>query len=191
MPSARATRQTPPGKLRKPRLGLVFDRERLFTELDGCATAPGTWIAGPPGMGKTTLVATYAAARDMLCIWLQLDAGDADPATFVHFLLAAAQQQTMRRPLRLPPPSADDLRDFPATLSRLFRRLVAVLGPAWMLVLDNSQELGSGSVVNAGLAAALKELPDGVRVVFISRVSPPDAYIRAVAGQQLRLIDER
>lgn len=191
MPAARAFHQTPLGKLRRPRLGLAFDRERLFAELDARASAPGTWIAGPPGMGKSTLVATYVAARALPCIWLQLDAGDADPATFVHFLLAAAAQQSPRRPLRQAPPTTDDLRDFPATLRRLFRRLVAVLEPPWTLVLDNAQELGSGSVVHSGLAAALAELPDGARVILISRETPPDAYIRAVAGQQLLLIDER
>lgn len=142
-------------------------------------------------MGKTTLVATYLAARATPNIWLQLDTGDADPATFVHFLLAAAAQHVPRRPLRVAPLSSDDLRDFPATLRRLFRHLVAVLKLPWTLVLDNAQELGSAAIVSTGLAAALAELPDGARVVFISREAPPDAYIRALAGQQLRLIDER
>ena len=34
--------------------------------------------------GKTTLVATYLEARAIPSLWLQLDAGDADPATFAR-----------------------------------------------------------------------------------------------------------
>ena len=34
--------------------------------------------------GKTPLVATYLDARAIPSLWLQLDAGDADPATFAH-----------------------------------------------------------------------------------------------------------
>lgn len=191
MPTARASRQTALGKVRRPRLGRVFERERLFAELDAGAAAPGTWIVGPPGMGKTTLVATYLQARATPCLWLQLDAGDGDPATFVHFLLAAVTFEAPRRPLRMAAPSTDDLRDFPAYIRRMIRRLAAVLDLPWALVLDNAQELGSTSAVHAGMAAALGELPERARVFFISRVPPPDAYARALAGQQLALIDER
>lgn len=191
MPTARATRHAAPGKLRQPRLGRAFERESLFAEVDAGAAAPGTWISGPPGMGKTTLVATYLDARASPCLWLQLDQGDADPATFVHFLLAAAALQAPRCALRLAPPTVDDLRDFPAYLRRVFRRLAAVLDLPWALVLDNAQELGAHSAVHAGLAAVLAELPERARVYFISREPPPEAYARALASQQLALIGER
>ncbi len=190
MPTVRATRQTALGKLRRPRLGRVFERQRLFATLDAGAVAPGVWISGPPGMGKTTLVATYLEARATPCLWLQLDPGDADPATFVHFLLAAAALQAPRRALRLAAPTVDDLRDFPLYLRRIFRRLLVVLDLPWALVLDNVQELGVHTAVHAGLAAVLTDLPERARVVFISREPPPDAYARALAGQQLALIGE-
>jgi DNA-binding SARP family transcriptional activator len=191
MPTVRTSGQTALGKLRRPRLGRAFERERLFAALDAGAVAPATWIAGPPGMGKTTLVATYLEARATPCLWLQLDTGDADPATFVHFVRAAAVLQAPRHPLRLAPPSTDDLRDFAAYCRRLFRRLAAVLDLPWALVLDNVQQLGAASAVHAGMAAALAELPERARIFFISREPPPDAYARALAGQQLAFIDER
>lgn len=191
MPTSRNARAAPLAKLRSPRLGRVFERERLFAELDACAAAPGLWIAGPPGMGKTTLVATYLQARAIPFLWLQLDAGDADPATFAHFLLAAAVAGAPGRKLRMPPPTADDLRDVPAFIRRSFRRLALALDAPWALVLDNVQELGPDSALHAGLSAALAELPERARVIAISREPPPGAYARALAGQQLALVDER
>jgi DNA-binding SARP family transcriptional activator len=190
MPTARVARQTAPGKLRRPRIGRAFERESLFAQLDAAAAAPGMWIAGPPGMGKTTLVASYLEARATPCLWVQLDTGDADPATFVHFVRAATALQAPRRALRLAPPTTDDLRDVPAYLRRMFRRLVAVLDLPWALVLDNVQELGPRSAVHAGMASALAELPERARVFFISREQPPDAYARVLAGRQLALLDE-
>lgn len=191
MPTARAHRQPPLGKLSPPRLGRVFGRERLFARLDATSAAPGLWVAGPPGIGKTTLVATYLDARALPCLWLQLDAGDADPATFVHFLRAAAARAVPRRPLRLPAPGADDLRDVPAFIRRCFRRLAAVLDLPWVLVLDNVQELGQAPALHAGIAAALTELPQRVRVIAISRDPPPPDYARALANQQLAVLDEQ
>ncbi len=179
------------GKFRPPRLGRVFERERLFAELDARSSACGIWIAGPPGIGKTTLAATFLQARATPCLWLQVDAGDADPATFVHSVLAAAALCLPRRAPRLAPPTADDLRDVPAFIRRTFRHLAAILEQPWTLVLDNVQELGSASIVHAGMAAALAELPDRARIVFLSREPPPDAYARVLAGQHLALIDER
>lgn len=190
MPALRPSRQTHLGKLRRPRHGRVFERERLFADLDA-VTAPGIWVAGALGSGKTTLVATYLQAKTAAFMWLQLDAGDADPATFVHFLLAAVAPEPPHQARRVEPPGTDDLRDFPAYLRRLFRRLAADLDVPWALVLDNAQELGDESAVHSGMAAVLAELPERARVFFISREPPPDAYARALAGQHLALVDER
>jgi len=191
MPSARPSRQPTLGKLCPPRLGRVFGRERLFAQFEGQGSAPGVWVAGPPGIGKTTLVATYLEARAIPCIWLQLDAADADPATFVHFLRAAAALLAPRRQLRLPLPTADDLRDVPAFVRRCFRRLSLALDLPWALVLDNVQEIGAAPQLHAGIAAALAELPERARLIAISRDPPPPEYARVLASQGLVVIDEQ
>ncbi len=189
MPPPRARRQTSLGKLSPPRLGRVFDRKRLFDLMDGFATAPGLWIAGPPGMGKTTLVATYLQRNAAPCLWLQLDAGDADAASFAHYLAEAALPLAGRRKIQFASPSADDLRDVPTFIRRCLRQLSLCLNGPWTLVLDNVQEMGSAPLLHQGLAASLAELPAGARVIAISREPPPEAYARALGGQQLALID--
>jgi LuxR family transcriptional regulator, maltose regulon positive regulatory protein len=189
MPAPRARRQTSLGKLSPPRLGRVFDRERLFGLMDAAATAPGLWIAGPPGMGKTTLVATYLQRAASPCLWLQLDAGDADAASFAHYLAQAALPLAGRRKIQFASPSADDLRDVPTFIRRCLRQLSLCLNGPWTLVLDNLQEIGSAPLLHQGLAASLAELPDSARVIVISREPPLEAYARALGGQQLALIE--
>lgn len=182
-------RQTLLGKLSPPRLSRVIGRNRLFCEIEALSTAPGMWIAGPPGIGKTTLVATYLDTYSLPYLWLQLDAGDVDPATFVHFLRLAAKRLAPRRQLRLLLPSADDLRDVSGFIRRCFRRLALTLDRPWVLVLDNVQELGNAPLLHAGIAAALAELPEHARLIAISREPPGAEYARALAGQQLSLIE--
>ena len=176
-------------KASPPRLGRTVGRDRLFDEMDRVARAPGIWIAGPPGIGKTTLVATYLDTRAVPCLWLQLDAADVDPATFIHFLRVAAGRLAPRRNLRLPLPSADDLRDVPGFIRRCFRRLALTLELPRALVLDNTQELGSAPLIHAGIAAALTDLPQDARLIIISREPPAPPYARALANQQLAVIE--
>ena len=179
------------GKLSPPRVGRVFGRERLFAVLDAQRERPGLWVSGPPGAGKTTLIASYLDARGLRPLWLQLDAADADPATFAHFLDAALSATTPRRRAAIGVPAADDLRDIPGWMRRCFRRLARALPSPWVLVLDNMQELGEACPLHAGLAAVLAELPPQAQWIAISRMPPGAAFARALAGQQIAHIDAR
>jgi len=44
------------------------------------------WVTGPPGAGKTPLVAQYIETFAKDSIWYQLDQGDTDVATCFHYL---------------------------------------------------------------------------------------------------------
>ena len=175
-------------KLAPPRLGRVFARERLFAELDDGAEYPALWLGAAPGAGKSTLISSWLQKGPRRAMWLQVDAGDADPATFVQSLdalFARAADTSFEQPAF----RADDLDDLAGWLRRRVRLYLAHLAPPWVLVFDNHQELAADSALHSALAQALPELPSGVHWVFISREAPPAAYARAVAQQQMVLMD--
>src|SRR5512141_1765503 len=92
-PAPRMSKSAPSlAKFSRPRLFAVQKRERLFALLDEARAHPLIWIAGPPGAGKSTLVASYVEARKLPGIWFQADSGDGDPATFFHYLGVAAAE---------------------------------------------------------------------------------------------------
>ena len=176
------------GKLAPPRLGRVFGRERLFALLDGASDLPAQWLGAAPGAGKSTLVATWLDQRTVGTLWLQLDAGDGDPATFVQSL-DALLESVAATALDLPPFSADDEADIVGWLRRRLRLFMRHVKPPWVLVLDNYQELPAHSLLHGALAQGLGELPSGVQWIFISREPPPAAYARALVQQQLAIVD--
>ena len=79
-------RRAPPiAKITHPKTSGLLQRERIFLLLDECGDAPVTWISAPAGSGKTTLVASYLADRNLKSIWYRVDEADSDIAAF--FLL--------------------------------------------------------------------------------------------------------
>lgn len=81
-----AKRKRTLAKLTRPRLYNALQRKRLFRILDSARKAPVTWLAAPPGAGKTTLIASYLEACNVPIFWYQLDASDTDPAAFFSYL---------------------------------------------------------------------------------------------------------
>jgi len=89
---ARATRSvTAFAKTTQPTVGSVIAREALFALLDEPSGRSVVWISAPPGSGKTTLAASYVEARRLSSLWYQVDADDAYPASFFHYLNHAAR----------------------------------------------------------------------------------------------------
>lgn len=173
-------------KISAPKLSRVLPRPRLYRRLDGARRAGLIWIIGPAGAGKTTLVASWLAARRVRHAWLQLDRGDGDVATFFHGLAhaVAAGSRTATLPA-FTPESLAAPADF---ARRFFRGLAAARGRPAAIVLDDWHELPPGSPVHAALRDGLAELPAAVTVVVLSREEPPRALARWRARGRLQLV---
>ena len=193
-PSSPSPRPAAPplAKFSRPRLYHVTRRERLFRALDAARAHPIVWIAGAPGAGKSTLVASYVEARKAPGIWFQADAGDADPGTFFHYLRIAAEDVAGRRAkaaAALPRYGAEYAHDLPAFTRRFLREFFALFPEDSMFVVDNFHEAPGDPAWRVAFAEGLREIPAGDTLVFLSRTPPPPEMARLVADQSIVQID--
>lgn len=173
-------------KLSRPRLSGVHARERLFARLDECRRdAAALWLWGPPGVGKTTLAASWLDARELRALWYQVDAGDADPASFFYHLGLGAQGAGLSKKVHLPLLTPESLPDLGGFTRRWFRALCAGLPQPSVLVFDNVHEAPPGSPLALMLREALGELPAGTHALLVSRDEPPAEHARLRASRTL------
>ncbi|MFZ5841573.1 MAG: BTAD domain-containing putative transcriptional regulator [Pseudomonadota bacterium] len=166
-------------KLTRPKLYKVLPRERLFARLDeGCAQG-AVWVAGPPGAGKTALVASYLGERRVGGVWLHVDSGDNDPASFFYYLaqtvpVSASKAKTAPS---LPVLTPEFARNLDVYARLFFRALYARMKQPAALVLDNYHELAADSPMHGVLTIARQEMPSGISLVVISRQAPPPIWL--------------
>jgi ATP/maltotriose-dependent transcriptional regulator MalT/DNA-binding SARP family transcriptional activator len=175
--------------LTRPKLYEALARPRLFALLDEAATRPIVWLCAAPGAGKTTLVASYLEARHRRHLWYQYDTGDADSATFLHYLRIAAQPLAGKRAASLPRFTSEPQQDLARFVRTFFRDLFSALPLPCAVVFDNFHEADTTTAQRAALAQGLEEVPDGITVVFISRADPPAEFARLVASGRIARID--
>jgi ATP/maltotriose-dependent transcriptional regulator MalT/DNA-binding SARP family transcriptional activator len=156
------------------------------------------WISGPPGAGKTSLAASYVEARQWRALWYQVDADDADVATFFHYLGHAARKLLGESAAELPKFSSQHGAD-PGLFSRkFFRELFARANGPVALVLDSLHAVPADSALHAVLEAAFSQIPKNCCVLVTSRNEPPPGLARlrvtgelaALGGDGLRFEQE-
>jgi DNA-binding SARP family transcriptional activator len=184
---ARAGRVTL-GKTARPSLARILPRERLFTLLDRGREGPAVWVAGPPGCGKTTLVASYLDHAALPSLWYQLDDGDGDVATFFYYLGLAAEEFEDGEAPPLPL-FAPEYQAAPAVFARrFFQSLYARLRPPFAVVFDGYHDVPAASQLHEVLRVALSELPPGGCAIVLSRGDPPPPLARLRANRLLATV---
>ncbi len=180
-------------KITAPQTSGTVVRDRLFSLLDEDTRRPVLWVGAPAGSGKTTLVASYLEGRRVPSLWYQCDEGDADLATFFHYMgLAVGQVAPRDAPLpSLTPEYLAGVSTFTRKFfETVFDRLLTALappeaGPGIFIVLDNYQDVPVSAPFHEMIAIGLDLVPPGVKVVLISRDGPPAALARLQANDKL------
>src|SRR5712671_94156 len=172
-------------KTARPSLTGILLRPRLFRLLDR-GSRPLTWVQGPPGAGKTTLVASYLEARRPRALWYRLHESDADLASFFYFLGQGASGGARRRPLPLLTP--EYLGGISAFSRRYFVELFRRLQPPFVIVLDDYHSIPTHSAVHEIVRELVDQLPPGCRVIVASRTAPPAAFARLLASGAISIV---
>jgi ATP/maltotriose-dependent transcriptional regulator MalT len=176
-------------KLTRPKLHEVIPRDRLFSRLDEYRKRPVVWVVGPPGSGKSALIASYLEAKRLKGIWYQIDAGDHDISTFFSYINLATKTLPLRRSAPLPIRSPEYLSDLPGFTRHYFRNLFERFRTPAVLTLDNYHELPERSEFHEMLAHALLEISDEINVIVISRTDPPAELARLDAEERVARLE--
>jgi DNA-binding SARP family transcriptional activator len=147
------------------------------------------WIGAPAGSGKTTLAASYLAARKIKPLWYQFDTRDTDPAAFFAYLRQAAGRLAPRKRETLPLLTPEYAQGLPVFTLNFFDQLFNRLRAPAVLVFDNFQDLPEASSLHGLIEPLLSALPDNVTLIFLSRTQAPPSFAGVAAAQRLARID--
>ena len=160
-------------KIRAPALPRwAISRPRLTGRIAGGAAGPVTLVTGPPGAGKTTALASWAAgAASGHVAWVTLDDYDNRPGSFWAHVAAALDHAGVA----VPGGAASDLPRLASVLARRPRPVV--------LVLDDLHVITAPGLLEE-LAAMLSHARPGLRLIAAVRKDPllPLRHYRA-AGE--------
>jgi LuxR family maltose regulon positive regulatory protein len=157
-----------------PTPGHLIERDRLFDVLDEGVKGGLVLLSAPAGAGKTVLLSSWIAARELpgqLC-WLALESDDNDSPRLIADLLSALQGSGLIDPggpleeLRAPEGSRTE-----RFLALLVNGLAELRSPV-VLVLDEIHELTSPRAT-ATIDFLVRHAPTQLRIVLAGRTDPP------------------
>ena len=115
-----------------PGPGKTQPRERLFNAMDELCASPILWLGGPPGAGKTALVASYLSARKLDGTWCHLASQTGAGGAVAPIALNGLLRGILERGFLI----IEDCHQIPAAvLSELATEWAAVVPPDVRLIL--------------------------------------------------------
>jgi LuxR family maltose regulon positive regulatory protein len=175
-------------KISPPLTEDVVLRRRLFRQIDDCRRKPVTWVSGPPGSGKTTLVSSYLHHKKIPCIWYQVDEGDADIPTFFYYMGLAAKNAAPLRRKPLPFLTPEYMLGLPTFTLRYFENFCSRLKSPHVIVFENYQQVPVESGLHELLSYGLSAIPANINVIAISRREPPPQMIGIRASNKMSFL---
>ena len=131
-------------------------------------TEPVIAVVAPPGYGKTTVLAEWAARQPGEVAWVSIDEGDNDPSA-----LLAATAVAISRVQPIDPTVIDAVTARTTTIPTALRSLTTALSPAGMtLVLDHVEAVANTDTLDM-IAELVWRLPGGSRLAYASRTPIP------------------
>jgi LuxR family transcriptional regulator, maltose regulon positive regulatory protein len=170
----------PESKFQPPvaRPGIVA-RTALVERL-AATTAPVITVSGPPGYGKTTLLAQWAERIGSRAVWLSCDEGDNDPVVLLSALAVALDRIGPVDPAIF---SALASSGADITIIPRFVSAVASVRSPVTVIFDHAEAVTNRQCLNTIAEFALR-LPPGWQLALASRavVPLPAARLRALGG---------
>ncbi|HRY73782.1 MAG TPA: LuxR C-terminal-related transcriptional regulator [Spirochaetia bacterium] len=174
----------------------LVPRPALMARLEEGLAAPLVLVSAPAGFGKTSLAAEFlaslkAAGSPVRAAWLSLDAEDDDPVRFWAAVAAALDKAAPDKAARGGAADAGGATDsggaspfasLAADLASLqpppvaettaaILEAAASSGERYLLVLDDFHLLSSSALLGS-FARFVERLPEGLRLVVLSRADP-------------------
>ena len=162
-------------------------RTRLFSVLDAARERPVIWIGAPAGSGKSTLVASYASARELRCLWYGVDGRDADPGALFYYLGQGADLNPASGLPALPTLTSDHPAGTLGFARRFFEALFQRIDRG-LVVFDDCQALPVTDRFYDLVREGCEVVPKDVCLVLISRRGPPPMLARLLASSRVTVL---
>ncbi len=147
-----------------------------------------TLVSAGPGYGKSTLVADYVAESGAPGCWLNLEPHDADPSTFLSYLIGGCYRNwpgEASRALELLHTASNPAAILPSLMGLFAEELSERVGERFVLVLDDFHAVQHAEPVVAAVEALIAYLPEAVQLIVVSRKDPPFKLPQLRVRQQL------
>jgi LuxR family maltose regulon positive regulatory protein len=148
-------------------------RGQLLAALRAAGSRKLTLITAPPGFGKSTLLAEWAAAEDAPRVaWLSLDENDNDPARFFTYVAAALQHVEPELGSRARAALGNPGADVVDVVLPQFLNDLASLDHDLALVIEDYHLITSPDVHRA-FGYVIERSPSTLRLLVSTREDPP------------------